>query len=313
MAKYTHAALIAALSLNSFSSVAAFTSTNTISRRFKALEAKTVDPYSTLESSVLSSKGVETAASSSAAANIDTSNVNLDSVFAPIQSALNQIIETEKALNNMEHTAVSNTAKVLLNILTTFDSFTAGVSNAVLGLLDIPYEKLKSIIDTSIQAAQTYATNVDQTLLNDPTIGPILNEIQTNFQKLSPIIGEELASLPPSVGILASAGITYGIISTTLSIGEGPPPSSPYPLGRYDPSSARAYFDKRPLEVISRAVEIASLSTKFGLGLLKDYLDKSLEKNQDKRALELAELLTVLGPTFSKYEMNSSYFCETCI
>lgn len=150
-------------------------------------------------------------------------------------------------------------------------------------------------------------------MLNDPTIGPILNEIQTNFQKLSPIIGEELASLPPSVGILASAGITYGIISTTLSIGEGPPPSSPYPLGRYDPSSARAYFDKRPLEVISRAVEIASISTKFGLGLLKDYLDKSLEKNEDKRALELAELLTVLGPTFSKYEMNSSYFYETCI
>ena len=313
MAKYTHAALIAALSLNSISSVAAFTSTNSISRRLTALEAKAVDPYSTLESSVLSSKGVETAASSSAAANIDTSNVNLDSVFAPIQSALNQIIETEKALNNMEHTAVSNAAKALLNILTSFDSFTAGVSNAVIGLLDIPYEKLKSIIDTSIQAAQTYATNVDQSLLNDPTIGPISNEIQTNFQKLSPIIGEELASLPPSVGILASAGITYGIISTTLSIGEGPPPSSPYPLGRYDPSSARAYFDKRPLEVISRAVEIASLSTKFGLGLLKDYLDKSLEKNQDKRALELAELLTVLGPTFSKYEMNSSYFCETCI
>ena len=118
---------------------------------------------------------------------------------------------------------------------------------------------------------------------------------------LSPIIGSELASLPPTVGILASAGITYGIIATVLSIGEGPPPSSPYPLGRYDPSSARAFFDKRPLDVISRGVEIASISTKFGLTVLKDKLDGKLEENQDERALELAALLTKLGPTFSKF------------
>ena len=67
---------------------------------------------------------------------LSKTNVNLDSVFAPIQSALNQIIETEKALNNMEHTALSNTAKALLNILTTFDSFSAGVSFTEMNMVD---------------------------------------------------------------------------------------------------------------------------------------------------------------------------------
>lgn len=296
MARYTNAAITAALSLWSINNATAWTS-NTINRRSTILGAGSgSNVYASLEASLLS-KPVELI-SSQAASTVSTVESAASSIFAPIQGALRQIIETEQALNNMEHTALSNAAKSLLSVLNSFDAFSANLSDAI---LSVPAAKLEKIISASIDAAKIYATNIDEALLNDPSIGPVLTSIQHKAMLLSPIIGEELASLPPSVGILASAGITYGIISTVLSIGEGPPPSSPYPLGRYDPSSARAYFDQRPMDVIARGVQIASLSAKFGSGLLKDKMDGKLEENQDKRGLELAQLLTRLGPTFSKF------------
>ena len=302
MARYTNAAIAAALSLFSINNVSAWTSpsTSSIANRRSSSILRAVpasNAYASLEASVLSSKSVE-AMSSKASSAVSSVESAASSIFAPVQGALQQIIDSERALNNMEHTAVSNAARALLSILDSFDLFSADMYSKI---LSVPMETLQNIVSTSIDAAKTYATNIDEGLLSDPSIGPILTTLQNKAMLLSPIIGSELASLPPTVGILASAGITYGIIATVLSIGEGPPPSSPYPLGRYDPSSARAFFDKRPLDVISRGVEIASISTKFGLTVLKDKLDGKLEENQDERALELAALLTKLGPTFSKF------------
>jgi hypothetical protein len=301
MARYTNAAIAAALSLWSINNASAWTSPSTSSivnrRSSSILRALPVsNPYASLEASVLSSKSVE-AMSSKASSAVSSVESAASSIFAPVQGALQQIIDSERALNNMEHTAVSNAARALLSTLDSFDVINAEMYSKIFSL---PIETLQKIISTSIDAAKTYATNIDEGLLSDPSIGPILTTLQNKAMLLSPIIGSELASLPPTVGILASAGITYGIIATVLSIGEGPPPSSPYPLGRYDPSSARAFFDKRPLDVISRGVEIASISTKFALAVLKDKLDGKFEENQDVRALELAALLTKLGPTFSK-------------
>lgn len=312
MAKYTNTAVTAALTIFSISGSAAWTTNSQVvgsragfvDRTNSALLAKS--PYESLESAVLSSKSVSDVAQTQVEAVAKSASdvvSSPSSIFAPIQSILSEIIETEKALNNMEHTAVSNAAKALLSILNAFDDFTSSLASS---LLSVPAETVKTIVSTSVDAAKTYATSMDDALLANPTIGPILNTIQAKAMALSPIIGEEIASLPPTVGILASAGITYGIVSTALSIGEGPPPSSPYPLNRYDPSSARNYFDQRPAEVISRAVEIAALSTKFGLSLLNDKLSNKLEENSDQRAKELAELLTTLGPTFIKIGQSLS-------
>jgi len=323
MAKYTNAALVCALTLMNLNGSSAWTQNSNIRSTMRrsesalsAFRAKVPipeDPYVSLESIVTSpdtaskSKSVVEAVQAKAQvaqAAIENSvpSVNVEvppSIFEPIQSALTKIIETEQALNNMEHTALSNAAKFLLNILNSFDEAYAFFASSI---LSVPAHALQEIISSSVAAAKSTAASVDVALLDNPIIGPVLNTIQQKAMALSPIIGEELASLPPSVGILASAGITYGIISTVLSIGEGPPPSSPYPLGRYDPSSARQYFDQRLGDVIARGVEIAGLSTKFALGLLKDYSDDKLEANADIRAKELAVLLTELGPTFSKYQ-----------
>ena len=310
MARYTNAAIAAALSLLSLHSTAAWTtntniqsvnvartSTQSAFAKPKSSALNAGNPYASLESSIVGSKSLTDAAAQAQAQIVASSS----SIFAPIQGFLSQIIETERALNNMEHTAVSNAAKALLSILNAFDDLTSSISSSIIH--GIPSETLKTIVSTSIEAAKKYATSMDDALLANPAVGPILTAIQAKAMALSPIIGSEIASLPPSVGILASAAITYGIVSTTLSIGEGPPPSSPYPLGRYDPSGARAYFDKRPADVIARGVEIGALSAQFGLALLSDYLGDKLEVNADRRGQELALLLTNLGPTFSKFTL----------
>jgi len=317
MAKYSNAALVASLLLGINQSVAwspAATSTgNGIIRsslfgapspsRNSALFAES--KYSALESTLLGTKAAVLDSIPDGVA-ASTSNVveSAASLFAPIQSMLEKVIETEKALNNMEHTVVSNAARMLLNIVRGLDDFLSSVSSVVVS--DIPTDTLKTIVATAVDSAKIYATSVDDALLSNPMVGPILTAIQEKAMELSPIIGEEIASLPPTVGILASAGITYGIISTTLSIGEGPPPSTPYPQGRYDASSARAYFDQRPAEVVARAIEIGAQSTQFGLALLSDKLSNKFEENSERRGMELAELLTRLGPTFIKIGQSLS-------
>jgi hypothetical protein len=54
-------------------------------------------------------------------------------------------------------------------------------------------------------------------------------------------------------------------------MGQEPPPSRPYPNDKYDPITARAYFDIRPGNVLKRGLEVATTSVGFGLNLLIDY------------------------------------------
>lgn len=261
-----------------------------------------VNPYSSLESRIMNfDKSISADSLSVIGKTVDST---LSSLFQPLQNILNQIIDTEKALNNMEHTFISSVAQNLLNAINSIDNMTSNIESGIYNA--IPLNNMNEIMSSVLTTAKTFTAHVDKSILSDPTFGPFVGIIQKQLEDLSPIIGSEFAELPPSLGLVASAGVTYVIVSTVLSISEGPPPSSPYPLGRYDPNIARAYFDQRPLEVIARAVEIAVKSTTFGLALLKDIANKEWEKNEEKRGLELAQLLTELGPTFIKIGQSLS-------
>eukprot|EP00979_Chaetoceros_neogracilis_P007194 scaffold1521_cov271-Chaetoceros_neogracile.AAC.2 len=71
----------------------------------------------------------------------------------------------------MEHTALSNAAKALLSVLNSFDAFTG---NSSFTILSVRVSKLENIITTSIE----YATNIDEALLDDLSLGLVLNFIQ---------------------------------------------------------------------------------------------------------------------------------------
>jgi hypothetical protein len=216
-------------------------------------------------------------------------------VFSPM---LSKAQEAGQFIHDVQHSFLTSILGKAAQGLTLLDELTSFIFSA---LVLLPLVTLQNYASQFYLSAQDTLSSMDSALLKDPTIGPILSSLQTKVQDLSVLLGQQDAvTLPPTLGIFVSAMVTYSIVSTILSLGNGPPPSRPYPLGRYDPVSARNYFDQRPLQSLQRGLEIASLSAGFALKLLQDKIQNQLEQNQDQRALELAELLTILGPTFSK-------------
>ncbi|MBD1841206.1 MULTISPECIES: AarF/UbiB family protein [unclassified Coleofasciculus] len=69
---------------------------------------------------------------------------------------------------------------------------------------------------------------------------------------------------------------------------------------RYDPEAIAQYFRYRPWRILWRAIKIIWLFAGFVLGLKwDDWLNQDW-KNREKRATQLREILTRLGPTFIK-------------
>ena len=197
---------------------------------------------------------------------------------SPVQEKVTQILQTEKATEEAITNVEKSSASSLLNIFDSIDTLFSSLQNKLSDnvVQSIPKDELSSIITKSIEIVKENSQQIDDSLLSNPTVGPFVSFIQSKITSLSPILGEQLLSsttdLQPTVALLSSALVTYTVTSAILNFNEGPAPSSAYPLGKYDPNSARLYFDNRLNEVIGRGLEIASQSLVFGLALLSDKL-----------------------------------------
>jgi hypothetical protein len=134
------------------------------------------------------------------------------------------------------------------------------------------------------------------------SIGILSND---DAMKVIQSINTAFSVLNTPESILVSAIISYVVINSVMTWSDSPPPGRPYPKGKYDPITARIYFDSRPLQVLARSVTITIKSLSFALKLAQDKFiggEETWQKNQEQRGLELAQLLTELGPTFIKSE-----------
>jgi len=151
---------------------------------------------------------------------------------------------------------------------------------------------------------QTYETVIDEKFTANPLIGSMWEMAK---ESLGPLLPKLLhPDLPPSIAILIASYVTYSVLNTILSFGQEPPPTSPYPMNRYDAVSARRYFDGKLTVVLARAIQVAFLSGTFLVALASDYLAGKLQSNSDQRAEELSVLLTKLGPSFIKIGQSLS-------
>lgn len=75
---------------------------------------------------------------------------------------------------------------------------------------------------------------------------------------------------------------------------------SPEPQRRYSAQAIAQYYRFRPLAVLWRAVSIIWLFSSFVLSLKWDEWGNQVEQNKLKRATQLRQILTRLGPTFIK-------------
>lgn len=69
---------------------------------------------------------------------------------------------------------------------------------------------------------------------------------------------------------------------------------------RYNPDSIAGYYNQHPLQVLGRLIEIILPMSSFLLGLWWDKIRGKSPKNAKKRAIQLREILTKLGPTYIK-------------
>jgi len=69
---------------------------------------------------------------------------------------------------------------------------------------------------------------------------------------------------------------------------------------RYDPERINNYYQNRPLAVVRRLIALIFPGTAFSVRLLFDKLTGRIRQNEEKRAIELREILTELGPAYIK-------------
>jgi predicted unusual protein kinase regulating ubiquinone biosynthesis (AarF/ABC1/UbiB family) len=69
---------------------------------------------------------------------------------------------------------------------------------------------------------------------------------------------------------------------------------------RYDPLALAAYYKRRPLQVLRRIFTVLTPTLSFAFGLWLDSKRGIVVKNDQRRAAQLRELLTRLGPAYIK-------------
>jgi len=169
--------------------------------------------------------------------------------------------------------------------------------------------QVPSVVE-SIRSIQEQVNALDVRILAE--LNALASKLQQDYPSALKPIFDAVATIvaplltSPTVSLLLSAVLTYFAVAAVLSWGQPPPPSQPYPLNKYDPISARAYFDRRLPQVLARGLEVFAKSLQFGLSLLKDKLDDKIAENEKQRGRELATLLTKLGPTYIKVGQSLS-------
>lgn len=188
----------------------------------------------------------ETRASTSLQLQASDVTNGLKGAFAVVDDKLKMVVSS---LDNV-NTAINEESRELLR------AFLSKIQTVLEGETALQQEFMKFVTAISQQ--------IDQWLLTqNPAVEAVFKQ---TLGRLSAVT----LNTPEAIGITTI--VTYFVVSSVLTWGEAPPPSKPYPLQRYDPVAAQAYFDSRPAEAVARALQIAIKSLGFGLSFLQDQI-----------------------------------------
>ena len=94
----------------------------------------------------------------------------------------------------------------------------------------------------------------------------------------------------------ASEGTKVELMSVTGNLNDA---DEQLPL-TYDPDAIYAFWSIRPVSVIKRILQLGFISSNFLMGLVWDYLTGDFKKNEVKRAIQIRDIVTSLGPAYIK-------------
>lgn len=136
----------------------------------------------------------------------------------------------------------------------------------------------------------------DQQKLYYAIVGQIANALGIYSSELR-IVSTSATSLPIAAAAALVAVVGSSVVTVTNN--KTSEEKDTLPL-RYDPEAIAAYFEKRPLAVVSRLLEVILDCSYFVLGLAIDSATATVKENEKQRAAEVVDLITKLGPTTIK-------------
>ena len=68
----------------------------------------------------------------------------------------------------------------------------------------------------------------------------------------------------------------------------------------YQPAQIAAYWGRRPVSVVRRVLQLINIGGSFLSGLVWDAINGTMTENEVKRAIEIRDILTRLGPAYIK-------------
>jgi hypothetical protein len=151
---------------------------------------------------------------------------------------------------------------------------TLSLGDSIQTLLSTVSDKLRTLEIPDAVLSDTFKTLAQESnaaLVVFVSRHPEIESLTGTIQKLLENVGIDIAAISPNVVVAACAFVTILLVNAVMSIGQETPPSQPYPNGRYDAVTAKAYFDKRLGDVLRRGLEVATCSVGFGFNLLQDY------------------------------------------
>lgn len=107
---------------------------------------------------------------------------------------------------------------------------------------------------------------------------------------MSSLSGSELSDSD-----FAETGQQVNLLNSTSS----DDPDDQLPL-TYDPEAIADYWGVRPVSVVSRVLQLGAISSTFVSGLLWDWATGQLKNNEVRRAIEIRQIVTSLGPAYIK-------------
>lgn len=197
--------------------------------------------------------------------------------------------------------SLGNSASILLQkVSIDMNHFSGGqnvleLSHAVLNVLD----RLRVLI-TYLSSQLSNISVDDQQKLYYGIAGQIRSALGIYTSKLSlGIMSTSTASLPIAAAITLAAVVGSSVVTVNNNNDRSSEEKDTLPL-RYDPEAIAAYFEKRPLAVVSRLLEVILDCSYIALGLASDSATDKVKVNEKQRATEFVDLITKLGPTTIK-------------
>lgn len=209
------------------------------------------------------------------------------------------LVHGEKLAENLA-VSLGNSASILLQkVSIDMKHFSGGqnvleLSHSVLNVLDRLH-----VLSTYLISQLSNISVDDQQKLYYAIAGQIGTALGIYSNKLSMSAISTSTSPLPIAAVAALAAVVGSSVVTVNYNNKTSKEKDTLPL-RYDPEAIAAYFEKRPLAVVSRLLEVIWDCSYIALGLAIDSANAMVKENEKQRATEFVDLITKLGPTTIK-------------